>query len=231
VDPTYGADVVPNLGAFLASGSLATDEAAAHLDDSARESAAVRIEVISTVSPDCIGNRSPCAITDVPVAPYPITTPTNSAMAIFRIKTMDAVVGESLSDFTVYLSAMAVAAVLALVLASTGTYSVISHIATARTREFAIRVALGADRARVIRLIIGQGVRLTSIGLGVGLFGALAGGRLLQGLPVSVRPPDVVTAAPIAALIAAVAIVACLVPARRAAVKDPIAAPRSYLIS
>jgi predicted permease len=147
--------------------------------------------------------------------------------AIFRIKTMDAVVAESLSDFTVYLSIIAVAAGLALVLASTGTYSVISHMATARTREFAIRVALGADRARVIRLIIGQGARLTAIGLAVGMFGAFAGGRLLQGLPVSVRPPDVVTAAPMAALIAAVAIVACLVPARRAAVKDPIGALRS----
>jgi ABC-type antimicrobial peptide transport system permease subunit len=100
-------------------------------------------------------------------------------------------------------------------------------MATARTREFAIRVALGADRARVIRLIIGQGARLAAVGLAVGIFGAFAGGRVLQGLPVSVRPPDAVTAAPIAALIAAVAIVACLVPARRAAVKDPIGALRS----
>jgi predicted permease len=142
--------------------------------------------------------------------------------AIFRIKTMDTVVAESLSDFTVYLSVIAVAAGLALVLASTGTYSVISHIATARTREFAIRVALGADRTRVIRLVIGQGARLTMVGLGLGVFGAVAAGRWLQGLPVSVRPPDFVTIAPITALIAAIAIVACLVPARRAAVKDPI---------
>lgn len=147
--------------------------------------------------------------------------------AVFRIKTMDAVVAESLADFTVYLSIIAVAAGLALVLASTGTYSVISHMATARTRELAIRVALGADRARLIRLIIGQGARLTGIGLAVGMFGAFAGGRLLQGLPVSVRPPDVVTAAPMAALIATVAVVACLVPAWRAAVKDPIGALRS----
>jgi putative ABC transport system permease protein len=100
-------------------------------------------------------------------------------------------------------------------------------MATARTREFAIRVALGASRPRVIRLIVEQGARLTGMGLAAGMFGAFAGGRLLQGLPVSVRPPDVVTAAPMAALIAVVAIVACLVPAWRAAVKDPIGALRS----
>jgi predicted permease len=151
----------------------------------------------------------------------------NPNQAIFRIKTMDDVVAESLSDFTVYLSLIASAAGLALLLASTGTYAVISHIATARTREFAIRVALGADRWRVIRLVIGQGARLTLVGLGVGLFGAFAGGRVLQGLPVSVRPPDLVTIASMAVLIATVAIVACLVPARRAAVKDPIGALRS----
>jgi len=63
---------------------------------------------------------------------------------------MGCVVAESLADFTVYLSLIAAAAVLALLLATTGTYAVISHIAASGTREFAIRVALGADRARVV---------------------------------------------------------------------------------
>jgi predicted permease len=151
----------------------------------------------------------------------------NANQTIFRIKTMDRVVAESLADFTMYLSLIAIAAGLALLLASTGTYAVISHIATARTREFAIRVALGADRARVIRLVVVQGARLAVFGLGVGLAGVLAGARFLQDMPVSVRPPDFVTAAPIALLIAVVAVVACVVPARRAAVKDPISALRS----
>jgi predicted permease len=150
----------------------------------------------------------------------------NPDLAVFRIKTMEAVVADSLADFTIYLALIAGAAGLALVLAISGTYAVISTIAAARTREFAIRVALGADRARVTSLVVWQGARLTLLGLAIGAFGAFAGGRLLQGLPVTVRPPDAVTVAPMAALIAAVAIAACLVPARRAAVKDPIRALR-----
>jgi predicted permease len=146
----------------------------------------------------------------------------NPDQAIFRVKTMDRVVDESLSDFTAYLSLIGMAAALAVLMASTGTYAVISHIATARTREFAIRVALGADERRVMRMVIGQGVRLTLVGLGVGVCGALAAGRLLQGLPVSVRPPDFVTAVPAALLIATLAIAACLIPAMRAAATDPI---------
>ena len=151
----------------------------------------------------------------------------NPNLAVFRIKTMEAVVADSLADFTIYLTLIAAAAGLALVLATTGTYAVISHIAAARTREFAIRVALGADRARVIRLVISQGARLAIIGLGLGVFGAFTTGRLLQGAPISVRPPDLATIGPIAVLIGAVAIVACLVPARRAASTDPIGALRS----
>ncbi|MDQ3211960.1 MAG: ABC transporter permease [Acidobacteriota bacterium] len=151
----------------------------------------------------------------------------NPNQAIFRVKTMDRVVAESLADFTVYLSLVAGAAMLALLLATTGTYAVISYIAASRTREFAIRVALGADRARVVRLVVQQGAWLTAIGLVLGIGGALGAARVLEGLPVSVRPPDFITAAPIAVLVAAVATAACLVPARRAAVKDPIAALRS----
>jgi putative ABC transport system permease protein len=151
----------------------------------------------------------------------------NPNLAIFDVKTMDRVVADSLSDFTLYLSLMTAAAGLALLLAITGTYGVISYIATSRTREFAIRVALGADRGRVTRLVVGQGARLTILGLGLGLCGALTASRWLGDLPVTVRPPDVVTTVPIALLIAVVAVVACLVPARRAAASDPIGALRS----
>jgi ABC-type antimicrobial peptide transport system permease subunit len=140
---------------------------------------------------------------------------------------MEAVVADSLADFTIYLTLIAAAAGLALVLATTGTYAVISHIAAARTREFAIRVALGADRTRVMRLVLSQGARLAIVGVSLGAFGAFTAGRVLQSLPVSVRPPDLTTVGPMAAVIALVAIVACLVPARRAAGTDPIEALRS----
>jgi ABC-type antimicrobial peptide transport system permease subunit len=120
-----------------------------------------------------------------------------------------------------------VALALALVLAFTGVYGVISSVATSRRREFAIRVALGADRARVTRLVLGQGVHLTAIGLGVGLCGTLASVPLLQDLPVSVRPPDVITVAPVVVFIAITALAACLVPARRAAHVDPMSVLRN----
>jgi len=144
-----------------------------------------------------------------------------------RGKTMDRVIADSLSDFTLYLSLMASFAALALLLASTGTYGVISYIATSRMREFAIRVALGADTARVTRLVLGQGIRLTAIGLGLGLCGAFAATPLLQDLPVSVRPPDLSTTAPVAVFIGIVAVAACLVPARRAAGVDPMSVLRN----
>lgn len=151
----------------------------------------------------------------------------NPNHAIFRVKTMDHVVADSLSDFTLYLSLMASFAALALLLAMTGTYGVISYIATSRSREFAIRVALGADRKRVTRLVLGQGIRLTAIGLGLGLCGAFAATPLLRDLPVTVRPPDVATAAPVAVFIGIVALAACLVPARRAADVDPMSVLRN----
>lgn len=166
--------------------------------------------------------------------PQPLIDPVRSVVrdvnpnfAIFNVKTMDRVIADSLSDFTLYLSLLASFAALALLLASTGTYGVIAYIATSRMREFAIRAALGAERAHVTRLVLGHAVRLTAIGLGGGLCGALTAAPLLQNLPVSVRPPDVATVAPVAVLIATVAVAACLLPARRAANVDPMSTLRN----
>jgi ABC-type antimicrobial peptide transport system permease subunit len=143
--------------------------------------------------------------------------------AVFSVKTMDRVVADSLSEFTLFLGLMAAFATLALVLAWSGTYGVISYLSTSRTREFAIRVALGADSARVTRMVLGHGIQLTAIGLAAGLIGALALTPFLQSLPVAVRPPDVVTTAAVAVVIGIVAVTACLVPARRAARSNPSA--------
>ena len=94
--------------------------------------------------------------------------------AVFGIKTMEGVVAESLSGFTLSLSILSAFAVLAIVLALSGTYGVISYLASSRAREFAIRVALGAGRARVIRSVLGQGLTLTALGLAIGVAAALA---------------------------------------------------------
>jgi predicted permease len=150
----------------------------------------------------------------------------NPHLAVFDVKTMDRVVSDSLSDFTLYLSLMAGFAGLALVLALTGTYGVIAYIASARTKEFAVRAALGADAARVIRLVLGQGLLLTGLGLAVGLAAAVLASPLVADLPITVRPPDVATAAPVAVFIALVAVAACLIPAVRASRINPMAALR-----
>jgi predicted permease len=146
--------------------------------------------------------------------------------AIFNVKTMEQVVAESLSAFTLYLLLMGAFAVLAVVLALSGTYGVIAYLANARTKEFAIRVALGAGRGHVTRLVLLQGVVLTGVGVALGLLAAFALSPLLRGLPVEVRAPGLITTAPVALLIAIVATVACLVPAVRASRVNPMSALR-----
>lgn len=150
----------------------------------------------------------------------------NPALAVFDVKTMDRVIAESLSEFTLYLALLTGFAILALVLALTGTYGVIAYIASARTKEFAIRRALGADGGRVVRLVLAQGTVLAGVGLAFGVAAAILAAPAVEGLPVDVRPPDLVTAGPVALFIALVAIVASLVPALRAARVNPMAALR-----
>jgi ABC-type antimicrobial peptide transport system permease subunit len=147
--------------------------------------------------------------------------------AIFAVKTMDAVVAESLSGFTLSLSLLSGFAALAIAMALTGTYGVISYLASSRMREFAIRVALGSGAARVSRFVLGRALALTALGLGAGLAAALLSMPLLNAAPVAVGRPDVPTILAVALMIAGVAGLAALVPARRAARVDPAAILRA----
>jgi putative ABC transport system permease protein len=147
--------------------------------------------------------------------------------AVFGIKTMEGVIAESLAGFTLSLSILSAFAIVAIVLALSGTYGVIAYLASSRAREFAIRVALGAGRGRVIRVVLGQGLTLTALGLAVGAVAALAAAPLVRAVPVTVRPPDLITLVPVACVIALVAAIAVLVPARRASRVDPMAVLRS----
>ena len=117
-------------------------------------------------------------------------------------------------------------AALALVLASVGLYGVMALSVTQRTREFGIRLALGAPREDVFRLALGRGLLLVGIGLALGLLGALGAGRALTSLLYNVGSLDPVALLTSIVALAAVALLACWFPARRATRVDPIVALR-----
>src|SRR5262249_22480712 len=123
-------------------------------------------------------------------------------------------------------TAMAMFAILALALAAVGIYGVLAYSVERRTQEIGVRVALGATPARVLRLVIGQGSRLTGIGIVLGLGGAFALTRVLKSMLFGVTPSDTATFASAALVLGTVAIAASFMPAWRAARIDPIAALR-----
>jgi len=118
-------------------------------------------------------------------------------------------------------------AAFALVLTATGLFGVIAYAVSERTHEIGIRMSLGAGQRDVFRLVVGQGMLLTLIGLGVGLPLALGMGRLVAGLLYGVAPDDFATLAGVAGILAGVAPAACCIPARRAMRVDPMVALRS----
>jgi putative ABC transport system permease protein len=122
---------------------------------------------------------------------------------------------------------LAAFAVVALALAALGTYGVISFGVSQRTREIGIRVALGATRRSVLRLVVEQGVWLAAIGGGLGLAGALVATRVLRSLLYGVAPSDPLTLVSIVALLTGAVILASWIPARRAAGVHPVEALRT----
>jgi len=150
----------------------------------------------------------------------------DSEEPLFDVQTMDRRVTDSVAGRRFSMLLLGVFAGLALVLASVGIYGVISYTATQRTHEIGIRMALGAERADVLRMVVGHGLRLSLIGIGAGLAAALGLTRLMSSMLFGVRPTDFGTFAAVSLLLAGVAALASYVPARRATRVDPIIALR-----
>jgi putative ABC transport system permease protein len=143
---------------------------------------------------------------------------------IYNVRTMDDVVANSLGTRRVSMQLFTVFAIAALLLAAIGIYGVMAYSVTQRTQEIGIRMALGAQKSDVLRLVVRQGMTLAAIGVVVGLVGALGLTRVISNLLFGVGASDPTTFIVISLLLIAVAFVACYLPARRAAKLDPVIA-------
>ena len=142
------------------------------------------------------------------------------------IRTLEEAAGELMAHQRLVMALLVSFAVAALVLAASGVYGVLSYSIAQRTREIGVRVALGADRSSVIRLVVGGGARLAALGIVLGTFAALAASRLMADLLFGVRATDTATFAGVTLVLAVTSLLACYIPARRATKVDPIVALR-----
>ena len=145
---------------------------------------------------------------------------------VYNVRPMTQLVDESIAQRRFNLVLLAGFALLALVLASIGIYGVMSYSVAQRTREIGVRIALGAQSSDVLKLVLVQAVALTTAGVAIGLLGALALSRFLVSLLFQVKPTDPTTLIVVSTVLGLVALVACLVPARRAMKVDPLVALR-----
>jgi putative ABC transport system permease protein len=143
-----------------------------------------------------------------------------------RVRTMDEVMGNSTAQQSFNMLLLTLFAALALVLAAIGIYGIMAYSAQQGTREIGIRMALGAQRSDVLRMVIGQGLKLALIGVVIGIVGALAISRFLTSLLYGVKPTDPLTFITVSLILVAVALLACYIPARRASKVDPMVALR-----
>jgi putative ABC transport system permease protein len=148
----------------------------------------------------------------------------DKSQPIYNVRTMDDVVMNSIGTRRVSMQLFTVFACAALLLAALGIYGVMAYSVTQRTQEIGIRVALGAQKGDLLAMVVRQGMMLALIGIGVGLVGAFGLTRVIASLLFGVNATDPLTFAAISLLLAAVALLACYLPARRAAKLDPMKA-------
>lgn len=150
----------------------------------------------------------------------------NSELVVHDPEEMEKTVADSISGKRFTMTLLGVFALLALLLASIGIYGVLSYMVGQRTREIGVRLALGAQRLDVLRMVLKDGARMTLVGVVVGVVGAMGLTRLMASMLFGVKPTDPLTFISVAALLGSIAMLACYVPARRAMKVDPMEALR-----
>jgi len=150
----------------------------------------------------------------------------NPELPVFGAMTLPGVVSGSLSQRRFSMEMVLLFALTALLLAGLGIYGTISYLVSERTHEIGIRLALGANRSKIMRMILRQGLELAIAGAAVGLIGALIVSRLMAGVLYGVAPYDPLTFVGVTLVLTAVALAACYIPARRATRVDPMFALR-----
>jgi ABC-type antimicrobial peptide transport system permease subunit len=145
---------------------------------------------------------------------------------LYDVHTEDELAAASIAPRRFALTLVGLFAGLALLVASIGIYGVISYTVTESTKELGIRMALGALKSDVLRMVLGRGLRLVMIGIAVGAIAALGATRVMGSFLFNVSATDPVTFVAVACLLIIVAIAACLIPARRATRVDPMVALR-----
>ena len=148
-------------------------------------------------------------------------------LPLARVATLDRLVGASVAERRFHMLLLAVFSALALILAAIGIYGVVTYLVSRRAREFGVRLALGAQRRDVLRMVLREGARITAAGAALGLLGALAMTRVLAALLYEISPTDAPTFAAVTAVLVTVALAACYIPARRATRIDPVVSLRA----
>jgi putative ABC transport system permease protein len=150
----------------------------------------------------------------------------DKGLAVADIATLEQLAAEPLEQQRMVMALLVSFAILATVLSALGIYSVLAYLIARRTHEIGVRMALGAQPLHVFGMVLNEGLRMTVAGVVLGLLGAFAITRVMASLLFGVRPTDPLTFAAVALLLSAIALLACFVPARRAAKVDPMVALR-----
>jgi ABC-type antimicrobial peptide transport system permease subunit len=150
----------------------------------------------------------------------------DSRQVIYGVQTMDEVLAGSFAPRKLSMILLGVLAALALILSCVGIYGVISYVVSQRTHEIGVRMALGAQRKDVMRLVLGEGARMALVGVAAGVAAALGLTRLMANELFGITAQDPLTFAAVAIVLTLVALLACYLPARRAVRVDPMVALR-----